>query len=201
MLLMMVMVPMSFADSDISEVEKETRILKANKRNVKLFTNYNPSNLEGYLELYDEHESIHESIKVVKEELKELREEENGYTREESKSFREELKAKVESGEIIKEEVSPLIEEFTGMSREEAKLARGENSLEKEELDSINEKLKENIESRKVVKKNIFESLLENNDSLVEANLIELLSLQNEHKEYDEQKLQLLEEILNNYNN
>ena len=200
-MLVMVVVPVSFADNKLPEINHEERILKVHERNTKLFTNYDSMDLETYLNLFEDHESVHESLAAIKEELKALRDADNGFTREEAKTYREELINKVKSGEITREEARVLFEEFTGLTKEELDLRKDEYILEREELDSINESLKENSELRIIVNKNIYENLLMNNDDLVKENLVELLSLQQLHLELDIQKLEIWQDILNNYNN
>ncbi|MEA1974873.1 MAG: hypothetical protein U9N10_04840 [Bacillota bacterium] len=200
-MLVMVIVPVAFADNKLQQIDREERILKVHERNTKLFTNYNSIDLETYLNLFDEHENTHQSIDAIKEELKTLRDDTNGFTREEAKIYREELINKVKSGEITREEARVLFEEFTGLTKEELDLRKDEYILEREQLDSINESLKENSELRIIVNKNIYENLLMNNDDLVKENLVELLSLQQSHLELDIQKLEIWQDILNDYNN
>ena len=200
-MLVMVVVPVSFADNKLSEIDHEETILKVHERNTKLFTNYDSMDLDTYLDLFKEHESVHQDIKAIKDELRVLRDDDNGFTREEAKIYREELGTKIRNGEITREEVKVLFEEFTGLTKEELDLRKDEYILEREQLDSINESLKENSELRKIVNKNIYENLLMNNDDLVKENLVELLSLQQLHVELDIQKLEIWQDILNNYNN
>jgi len=201
MMLLLVMVPMSFADEKAPNVDKEERALKAHERNIKLYTNYDLEDLDEYLNLFDKHETVHESITEVREELKELREENNGFSREEAKAYRQELGDKVKNEEITREEAKLMFEEFTGITKEEAMNRKEENSAFKDEFDALKIKLEANREARKLVKVSIFDQILENNDDEVKSLLNQLLSLQNEHLGYDNEKLDILNRILDEHQN
>ncbi|MDM8533397.1 hypothetical protein QUF55_01720 [Clostridiaceae bacterium HSG29] len=196
MMLLLVMVPMSFADEKAPNLDKEARTLKAHERNTKLYTNYDSEDLDEYLDLFDEHETVHESINEIRDELKDLREGNNGFTREEAQAYRKELGEKVKSEEITREEAKVMFEEFTGITKDELDANREGNSTFKEELEALKIKLESNMEERKFVKENIFDQMFENNDEEVGNLLNELLSLQNEHLEYDYEKLDILTRML-----
>ncbi len=201
MMLLLVMVPMSFADEKAPNVDKEERLLKAHERNIKLFTNYDSEDLDEYLNLFDNHEAVHVSITEVREELKALREENNGFSREEAKDYRKELGDKVKNEEITREEAQAMFEEFTGITKEEAMNRKEGNLTFKDELEALKVKLEANKEARKLVKGNIFDQMLENNDNEVNSLLNELLNLQSEHLGYDYEKLEILNRMLNEHLN
>ena len=197
MMLLLVMVPMSFADEKVPNMDREERLLKVHEKNVKLYTNYNSEDLDEYLAYYSAHKSVHENLIEIREELKGLHEDKTGFSKEEAKVYRKKLGEKVKSEEITREEAKVMFEEFTGITKDDIEAKKAEGSTYRDDLEALKINSESNLEKRKEIKKEIFDNLLENNDDEVKSLMKQLLNLLDEHLEYDNEKLDILSNIIN----
>jgi len=202
MLMMLMIVPMSFADSlqapisqkvmgdarvhrdlDVQQVHME----KLNERNIKLYTNYDSEDLTSYNNVYAEQLIVRNELESLAQN-RDIEKEVQVQNRDELKATRvqqmKDLKAKLKSGEMTREEAIALLTNRVKESKETTPL--------KEELAKLQELKKANLTSREEIRAVLLEGLYTNNDIQVKTSLNQLLKLQQEQLQYDKSKLELI---------
>lgn len=168
----------------LSKEERQERILN-------LFTQYAPELADAEAALMADHAAVHTELDAVHDELKAIREDRKGEAQAIMEPIRAEIRQQVENGELTPEEAKEALQE--------ARIAQlGDEALKalKEDLQAVREAIKAQAEVRKGIMETLRAAVKAQDDQGANAALTELHQLHQEHLTLDEEKLEILQEIL-----
>lgn len=161
------------------------------ERILSLFARFAPELAEAEADLMAEHTAVHTDLDAVHAQLKALREDRQGELKDIMAPIRAEIRRQVDSGELTPEEAREALQE--------ARIAQlGDENLKalKEELQVVREAIKAQAEVRKGIMETLRAAVKAQDAQGANTALSALHQLHTEHLTLDEEKLEILLEIL-----